>query len=128
MRRRLLLLAMALVDQGCVMASRCLLGPTFPPVAPAQTRILAGEPPAGSYDVIATVMVDVAGGAETALTQLRLDASSLGADAIIRTRLTMLNTAGARMGVTGLAVHLHPAAPAGPLPPQITPPLPAAPP
>ncbi len=136
MAQWLLALAVAFVGQGCVLASHCLLGPTFPPVAPAQTRVLAGEPPTGSYDIIATVMVDVAGGADTALTQLRLDAGSLGADAIIHTRLALLNTGGMRMGATGLAVRMHPAAlrsppvpdapPAmapAPLPPRITPPL-----
>ena len=79
--------------------------PSLAPTAPADVRIFAGEP-RGSHVILGSVAADKLGDAADAVLLLREKAASLGADAVINVRLTKIDVASGRTGLSGTAVKL----------------------
>lgn len=88
-----------IVDPGTVL---------FPPVAPEQVKIYAGEPPRPPHAVVGAIAVDDIGGGDEVALILRQDAARIGADAVIHLRLTKMMGWGPRTGLSGIAVRLNP--------------------
>lgn len=103
--------AAAATTGGCVVFSTALplTSEAHAPVAEQTVRVLAGGLPASTYALVALVLVDTTD-ADDALLQLRRKAAAVGADAVIRTRLT---THGYQVVLSGLAVRVLPPPPVG---------------
>lgn len=72
---------------------------------PAAIKIYSGDIEQ-EYFVLGSVGADVFGDGEAVVKYLKKKASELGADAIIHTRLTKVNSFSQRTGVSGVAVKL----------------------
>jgi hypothetical protein len=99
-----------------VLSTHAFPAGTPPPVPAQATRVYAGEPPTGSYDVIGSLTVDVAGNGDEAIAELRRQAATAGADAVVRVRLTKFGTGSPRTGITGVAVRMRRPKPSPSLP------------
>jgi hypothetical protein len=101
------------VGAACLWLSGCAAStvyrqpgaPVLPASVPAGVRIFGGEP-RGAYTVLGSVAADKIGAAADALELLREKAASLGADAVIDVRLTKIDVASGRTGLSGTAVRL----------------------
>ena len=78
---------------------------TYPKTDPAKVRIYAGESLKSRYEVIGSVAVDVLGDTKDAQKELREKAASLGANAVIDTRVTVMTSYTSRTGLSGVAVR-----------------------
>ena len=76
---------------------------TFPATSPNEIKIYTGDIDR-SYTVIGSVAADALGRSEVVAKYLKSKASKLGADAIIYTELTKINTMVQRTGISGVAV------------------------
>ncbi|MBI2428726.1 MAG: hypothetical protein HYV29_08025 [Ignavibacteriales bacterium] len=74
-------------------------------VAAESVKIYTGDI-AHDYDVIGSVAVDVAGDGKKAALKLKEKAGSIGANAVIMTKLTKLASYGGRTGLSGVAVYV----------------------
>ncbi|RZA00841.1 MAG: heavy metal-binding domain-containing protein [Proteobacteria bacterium] len=79
--------------------------PSLSPSMPAEVRVYSGEPK-GAYVILGSVAADRLGGADDAVELLREKAASLGANAVIGVRLTKIDLASGRTGLSGTAVRL----------------------
>jgi hypothetical protein len=78
----------------------------FPPTDPKTVKIYAADTVPQKYEVIGSVAVDNVGDAESAKKSLQLEASKMGANAVIRTRLSKINSYASRTGLQGIAVRI----------------------
>jgi len=58
------------------------------------------------YEVLGSVAVDVPGGDKAAVEAVKAKAASIGANAIIMTKLTVLASSASRVGISGVAVYI----------------------
>jgi hypothetical protein len=75
----------------------------FPSTAPADVQMFSGKP-GRSFKVIGAIAADVVGDVDDCQKAIKKKAASIGADAVIFIKLSVFSTAGARMGINGVAV------------------------
>jgi len=68
-------------------------------------RVYALEKPSFKYIVLGSVTADTAGDGDAAIEVLREQAAEMGANAVIRARLTKVASYASRTGITGIAVR-----------------------
>lgn len=127
---RLVLCVALLSLQACSMSGHYLQhgARLLQPVAPESVHLYAGDGPASNPYVLGGVAVDVNGDGADAAEAFREEAASLGANAVIRVRVTKINGFASRTGLSGVAVWYAPQQLRAPVPttsPSV--PAPAAP-
>ena len=104
------LLVSAVLFSGCSTATHYLSegGKARDGVDASKVKIYSAEKIDMKYDVIGSVAVDLAGDSDEAATLLKKEAGSIGANAVINTRLTKMHShASSRTGLSGTAVWVH---------------------
>jgi hypothetical protein len=78
---------------------------TYSRVPAQDVKVYASDTLKVRYEVIGSIAVDAAGNAKAAYDLLREKAASHGANAVISTRVTKINSFAARTGVSGVMVR-----------------------
>jgi hypothetical protein len=104
------LVASPMAGGACATGSHMInpVTPGFRLLSPEAIRIYAGDAPLPLIAIIGPIAVDELGGTEQAAAMLKSDAARIGADAVIRLRLTKMMGYGSRTGLSGIAVRLTP--------------------
>lgn len=99
------LLFLAIVSLGCSHSSHFVQDGSqiYPETDPSAIEIFAGDVDR-DYVVIGTVASDVGGDGSKASKRAKLEASKMGADAIIFIKLTKINSFAQRTGLSGVAI------------------------
>lgn len=110
MRKIFFLLPAVVTLSGCAVQTHQfdtgISGPPAP-VAPNSVKVYSGPAPAGStFQVLGSVAVDVMGDGSSASAALKEEAGKMGANAVVDTRLTKINSFAQRTGLSGTAIRI----------------------
>jgi hypothetical protein len=73
-----------------------------------EVKLYAGDPPRAPAVNLGPVAFDVIGNGDDVAAEAKRAVAAIGADAVVRVRLTKLHGFAARTGLTGIAVRMAP--------------------